>query len=155
MGCESVQKRLASRITHRRSIRFDSLAHSGNASKRTAFTAQLDSTWYDDGEKRYLAKRYISGHRLDYQFNDRVEIGVAEWVLYGGDAQTLEWKYANPITFYYALQYNAKADDNVMFAFDAAIRPIDGVRLYGEWVIDDIQYESDSNDPHAVAWLLD
>ena len=83
-----------------------------------------------------------------------MEIGVAEWVLYGGDAQTLEWKYANPITFYYALQYNAKADDNVMFAFDAAIRPIDGVRLYGEWIIDDIQYVPTAYDPHAVAWLL-
>ncbi len=126
----------------------------GKRLKATAFMAQLDSTWYDDGEKRYLAKRYISGHRLDYQFNDRVEIGVAEWVLYGGDAQTLEWKYANPITFYYALQYNAKADDNVMFAFDAAIRPIDGVRLYGEWIIDDIQYVPSAYDPHAVAWLV-
>ena len=41
-----------------------------------------------------------------------------------------------------------------MFAFDAAIRPIDGVRLYGEWVIDDIQYVPGANDPHAVAWLL-
>ncbi len=126
----------------------------GKKLKATAFTTQLNSTWYDDGKKRYLAKRYMSGHRLDYQFNDRVEIGVAEWVLYGGDAQTLEWEYANPITFYYALQYHAKADDNVMFAFDAAIRPIDGVRLYGEWVIDDIQYVPTSNDPHAVAWLL-
>ncbi len=126
----------------------------GSRLKATAFTTQLDSTWYDDGKKRYLAKRYMSGHRLDYQFNDRVEIGIAEWVLYGGDAQHLEWKYANPITFYYFLQYNTKADDNVMFAFDAAIRPIDGVRLYGEWVIDDIQYESDSDDPHSVAWLL-
>ena len=126
----------------------------GKRLKATAFTAQLDSTWYDDGKKRYLAKRYISGHRLDYQFNDHLEVGIAEWVIYGGDAQTLEWKYANPITFYYALQYNAKADDNVMFAFDAAIRPIDGVRLYGEWVIDDIQYVPGANDPHAVAWLL-
>ena len=136
---------------------FDQVRLTGRLGKRlkaTAFTAQLDSTWYDDGKKRYLAKRYISGHRLDYQFNDRVEIGVAEWVLYGGDAQTLEWKYANPITFYYALQYNAKADDNVMFAFDAAIRPVDGVCLYGEWIIDDIQYVPGANDPHAVAWLL-
>ena len=129
-------------------------ARFGERFKATAFTAQLDSKWYDDGEKRYLARRYLSGHRLDYQLHDRVEIGVAEWVLYGGDAQPLEWKYVNPITFYYALQYNAKADDNVMFAVDAAIRPIDGLRLYGEWVIDDIQYVPTSNDPHAVAWLL-
>ena len=126
----------------------------GKRFKATAFTTQLDSTWYDDGEKRYLAKRYMSGHRLDYQHNDRLEIGVAEWVLYGGDAQTLDWKYANPFTFYYALQYNAKADDNVMFAFDAAVRPVDGLRLYGEWIIDDIQYVPGANDPHAVAWLL-
>ena len=126
----------------------------GNRLKATAFTTQLDSTWYDDGKKRYLAKRYLSGHRIDYQFNDRVDIGVAEWVLYGGDAQHLAWKYANPITFYYFLQYNTKADDNIMFAFDAAIRPIDGLRIYGEWVIDDIQYDPRADDPHAVAWLF-
>lgn len=136
---------------------FDQIRLTGRLGKKfkaTAFTTQLNSTWYDDGKKRYLAKRYMSGHRLDYQPNDRVEIGVAEWVLYGGDAQTVEWEYANPVTFYYALQYHAKADDNLMFAFDAAIRPIDGVRLYGEWLIDDIQYVPTSNDPHAVAWLL-
>lgn len=121
--------------------------------KATAFTAQLDATWYDDGSKRYLAKRYMSGHRVDYQYNDRFEIGASEWVLYGGDAQTLEWKYANPITFYYALQYNAKVDDNIMFAFDAAIRPVDGLRFYGEWLADDFQYVPGANDPHAVAWL--
>ena len=136
---------------------FDQIRLTGRLGKKfkaTAFTTQLNSTWYDDGEKRYLAKRYMSGHRLDYQLNDRVEIGVAEWVLYGGDAQTVEWEYANPVTFYFPLQYHAKADDNLMFAFDAAIRPIDGVRLYGEWLIDDIQYVRTSNDPHAVAWLL-
>ena len=120
--------------------------------KATAFTAQLDATWNDENI-RYLAKRYLSGHRLDYQHNDRLEIGIAEWVLYGGDAQTLDFKYANPVTFYYALQYNAKADDNVMFAFDIAIRPVDGVRLYGEWLIDDFQYVPGARDPHAVAWL--
>ena len=120
--------------------------------KATAFTAQLDATWNDENV-RYLAKRYLSGHRLDYQHNDRLEIGIAEWVLYGGDAQTLDFKYANPVTFYYALQYNAKADDNVMFAFDIAIRPVDGVRLYGEWLIDDFQYVPGARDPHAVAWL--
>ena len=121
--------------------------------KATAFTAQLDATWYDDGTKRYLAKRYISGHRVDYQPGDRFEMGISEWVLYGGDAQTLEWKYANPMTFYYALQYNAKADDNILFAFDAAYRPVDGLRLYGEWLADDVQYVPGANDPHAVAWL--
>ncbi len=120
--------------------------------KATAFTAQLDATWNDENI-RYLAKRYLSGHRLDYQHNDRLEIGIAEWVLYGGDAQTLDFKYANPVTFYYALQYNAKTDDNIMFAFDVSFRPVDGLRLYGEWLADDFQYVPGAQDPHAVAWL--
>ena len=121
--------------------------------KATAFSAQLNSTWFDDGTTRYLAKRYLSAHRLDYQFSDWLEIGAAEWVLYGGDVQTVEWNYLNPVIPYYAVQYNAKKDDNIMFSFDGAVRPIDGVRLYVEWVADDFQYNPETDDPHAVTWL--
>lgn len=121
--------------------------------KATSFSAQLNSTWYDDGIKRYLAKRYLSAHRLDYLFSDWLEIGVSESVLYGGDAQTVDWHYLNPIIPYYAVQYNAVKDDNLMLAFDGSIKPIVGLRLYAEWLADDFQYQSDSNDPHAVTWL--
>ncbi len=121
--------------------------------KATAFSAQLDSTWFDDGTTRYLAKRYLSAHRIDYQFSDWLEIGAAEWVLYGGDVQSVEWNYLNPVIPYYAVQYNAKKDDNIMFSFDGAVRPIDGVRLYAEWVADDFQYNPNTDDPHAVTWL--
>ena len=118
----------------------------------TSFTAQLDQTWHDEGARRYLASRYLAGHRLDYQINDRVEIGVSELILYGGEAQGVEWQYFNPILPYYASQYNADKDDNVMFLFEGAIRPVDGFRLYGEYLMDDVQYVK-ADDPHAVAWL--
>ena len=121
--------------------------------KATAFSAQLNSTWFDDGTTRYLAKRYLSAHRLDYQFSDWLEIGAAEWVLYGGDVQSVKWNYLNPVIPYYAVQYNAKNDDNIMISFDGAVRPIDGVRLYAEWVADDFQYNPETSDPHAVTWL--
>lgn len=122
--------------------------------KGTAFTAQLDQMWHDqDGPmRRYLANRYLAGHRLDWQVNDRIEVGISELILYGGNARDVEWQYLNPILPYYASQYNADTDDNVMFLFEGAIRPIDGARLYGEWLIDDFQY-ADTNDPNAVAWL--
>ena len=118
----------------------------------TSFTAQLDPTWHDQGPRRYLASRYLAGHRLDYQMSDRVEIGVSELILYGGEAQGVEWQYFNPILPYYASQYNADKDDNVMFIFEVAVRPIDGFRLYGEYLMDDVQYVK-ANDPNAVAWL--
>ncbi|MXV78486.1 capsule assembly Wzi family protein, partial [Candidatus Poribacteria bacterium] len=121
--------------------------------KATAFTSQLNSTWYDDGTTRYLAKRFLSAHRLDYRFRDWLEIGISEMVLYGGDVQALQWEYVNPFIPYYAVQYNAKKDDNIILSFDASVRPVDGLRLYAEWLADDFQYQSDSNDPHAVAWI--
>lgn len=121
--------------------------------KASAFTAQLNSTWYDDGTTRYLARRFLSAHRIDYQINDWLEIGMAEWVLYGGDVESVKWHYLNPIIPYYAVQYNARKDENLMLCFDASVRPMDGVRLYAEWLADDFQYQSDSNDPHAVTWL--
>ncbi|RKU31304.1 hypothetical protein C6497_02095 [Candidatus Poribacteria bacterium] len=121
--------------------------------KATSFTSQLNSTWYDDGTNRYLAKRYLSAHRLDYHFKDWLELGISESVLYGGDAQTVDWHYLNPIIPYYAVQYNAVKDDNLMLGFDGSVKPIVGLRLYAEWLADDFQYQSDSNDPHAVSWL--
>ena len=121
--------------------------------KATAWTSQLNSTWYDDGTTRYLAKRFLSAHRLDYRFRDWLEIGISEMVLYGGDAQALQWEYVNPFIPYYAVQYNAKKDDNIVLSFDASACPVDGLRLYAEWLADDFQYQSDSNDPHAVAWI--
>jgi hypothetical protein len=120
--------------------------------KATAFTAQLDPMWHDEGPRRYLANRYLAGHRLDYQVNDRVEVGISEILLYGGEARGLDWKYFNPILPYYASQFNAGADDNVMFLLEAAVRPLDGLRLYGEWLLDDFQYVT-GTDPNAVAWL--
>ena len=121
--------------------------------KATTFTSQLNSTWHDDGTTRYLARRYLSAHRLDYQFSDWLEIGISEMVLYGGDLQSLQWMYLNPFIPYYAVQYNAKKDDNILLSLDGSVRPINGLRLYVEWLADDFQYQSDSNDPHAVAWL--
>lgn len=121
--------------------------------KASAFSAQLNSTWYDDGTTRYLAKRYLSAHRINYRIRDWLEIGISEMVLYGGDVESVKWHYLNPIIPYYAVQYNANNDDNLILCFDAAVRPMDGVRLYAEWLADDFQYQSDSNDPHAVTWL--
>ena len=122
--------------------------------KGTAFTAQLDRMWHDQAgaARRYLADRYLSGHRLDWLVNDQIEVGISELVLYGGEARGVEWQYLNPVLPYYASQFNADTDDNVMFLLEGAIRPIDGLRLYGEWLIDDFQYVG-GDDPNAVAWL--
>ncbi|HIE26293.1 TPA: hypothetical protein EYP66_03295 [Candidatus Poribacteria bacterium] len=123
--------------------------------KGYSFTAVLDKMWADKHE--YLANRYLSGHRLDWQVNDRLELGLSEIILYGGDARDIEWQYVNPILPYYASQYNSKLDDstlfdnNTMFVGDFAFKPVDGVRIYGEALIDDFQYKN--HDPNAIGLL--
>ncbi|MFQ6040041.1 MAG: capsule assembly Wzi family protein [Candidatus Poribacteria bacterium] len=120
-----------------------------------SFAAVLDKMWSE--KHKYLANRYLSGHRLDWQVNDRLELGLSEIILYGGDARDIEWQYVNPILPYYASQYNSKLDDstlfdnNTMFVSDFAFKPVDGVRIYGEALIDDFQYEN--HDPNAIGLL--
>ena len=121
--------------------------------KGISFAAVLDKMWVDreDGY-RYLANRYFSGHRLDWQVNDRLEIGIAETILYGGEARHAEWQYMNPVLLLYASQYNMDMDDNYMFTCDFSLLPVAGARLYGEMLIDDFQYAN--HDPNAIGLLF-
>jgi len=121
--------------------------------KGISFAAVLDNMWVvrEDGY-RYLANRYFSGHRLDWQVNDRLEIGISETILYGGEVRNAEWQYINPVLPLYASQYNMDMDDNFMFTCDFDFIPIAGVRAYGEILIDDFQYTN--HDPNAIGLLF-
>ncbi|HIM11292.1 TPA: hypothetical protein EYM26_10855 [Candidatus Poribacteria bacterium] len=139
---------------------FDLILISSNFSsvRGTAFISKLDRMWHQD-TRRYLADRYLSGHRLDWRLSDRIELGISEIVLYGGDARGLEWYYLNPILPYYASQFNADTqkegltrNDNVMLLFEGAVRPIKGLRIYGELFVDDFSYIG-HGDPNDLAFL--
>ena len=124
----------------------------------TAFISKLDRMWHQE-KRRYLATRYLSGHRLDWRLNDQIELGISEIVLYGGDARGPEWYYLNPILPYYASQFNANTEkegltrnDNIMLILEGAIRPITGLRIYGELFVDDFSYVG-RGDPNDFAFL--
>ena len=139
---------------------FDLIFISSNFSsvRGTAFISKLDRMWHQE-KQRYLADRYLSGHRLDWRLSDRIELGISEIVLYGGDARGLEWYYLNPILPYYASQFNANTEkegltrnDNIMLLFEGAVRPIKGLRIYGELFVDDFSYTG-HGDPNDLAFL--
>jgi len=134
---------------------FDLILFSGKFGpiKGQSFMAQLDEMWHDrviPTPYRYLANRYLAGHRIDYKFSERLEFAVSEIVLYGGESRGIEWEYFNPVLPYYASQHNADWDDNVMFLFDIETIPINGMRIYGSTLIDDLQYSGEGPD----AWAL-
>ncbi len=116
----------------------------------TLFATRLDPMWHET--PRYLAQRYFMGHRIDCWFGSRLGIGISEFVLYGGEAPSLEIMYLNPIMPYYVSQYNADRDDNVLVTGDFWYRVTTGIAIYGELLVDDYQYAR-SDSPNALAGL--
>ena len=104
-----------------------------------AFTGVLDRMW-NDQHGRYLARRFLSGHRLDWIVREGLEIGLTEVVLYGGDLRSIDPGYLNPLIPYYATQYNSNYDDNTLVGVDFSWLLSRGVMVYGELLIDDLQY---------------
>jgi len=88
---------------------------------------------------------YLSGHRISFRITDRASLSASEVIIFA--EQGLLLQYFNPIIPYYVLQWNQKDQDNILWSLDGEYRPFDGLRVYGEFLIDDFQYES--NPPGA------
>jgi len=129
--------------------------------KAVAFAALLDKKYNRVREDHnYLANRYLTGHRIDWAVNSRIELGLSEVILYGGEARDMELQYMNPLLPYYANQWNANedesvvVDDNVLICADFAIRPIDRLKIYGQFLVDDFNYsKGTSKDPDALGYI--
>jgi capsule assembly protein Wzi len=101
--------------------------------------------------------RHISGHRIRWQVSHTVALGVAETVVYGGKDRGLEAEYTIPVSIYYAGQWNKGKNDNALLSFTGELRPIPSMELYGELMIDDVQFEHKSpadKEPFEGGFLL-
>jgi hypothetical protein len=122
--------------------------------KFTSFSAMLDKMWneHDNPPYRYLANRFISGHRLDWLVNKKLELGLSEILLYAGEAQYMDLQYLNPILPYYANQYNSSLDDNSLVSIDAIYKPVKKIKIYMQFLVDDFSYAD--NDPNALGYIF-
>lgn len=97
-------------------------------------------------------KRFISGHRLEIMLPKNIGVGMSEIVLY--QANNLDPAYMNPLLPYYANQWNLRDDDNILWSADVAWNPGWNFSLYGELLMDDVQYEQDPPAPQKMGFLL-
>ncbi|KPJ53393.1 hypothetical protein AMJ39_04805 [candidate division TA06 bacterium DG_24] len=86
-------------------------------------------------------RRFFSAHRLTVRLPWGFDVGIAEAVLYG--AERPEPLYLNPLSPYLVAQMVRGRDDQILWSVDLSWQALDGVRLYGEFLIDDWQYEKD------------
>ncbi|HUT98020.1 MAG TPA: capsule assembly Wzi family protein [bacterium] len=97
--------------------------------------------------------RYLVGHRLSWQIVPEVEVGLGEATVYGGEGRSFSLAYLNPLTLHYLEQFSESVEnDNPFWLMDFDARPIVGVRLWGQFMVDDFQYENDK-EPPEIAFL--
>jgi hypothetical protein len=86
-------------------------------------------------------KRFLSGHHITASLPWGLDLGFGEVVLYQADLP--EPVYLNPLTPYLAAQMVRGRDDQILWLLDGSWQGVPGVRLYGEFLVDDWQYEKD------------
>ncbi len=119
-----------------------------------AFLSSLESA--DSSGELTRENRYISGHRVSLNLFSKIQLGLSETVVYGGEDRQVEAYYLNPVLWYHGAQLNEKRDDNTFFAFDFNLRPKQDIVLYGEFLIDDLQIEKKSQgdkEPNELAYF--
>lgn len=113
--------------------------------KMTFFTAEIEQ--YPPIAKLYYnnppgiesdsvaVQKYLSGHRLEVDLTDRVNIGLYEAVVFGG---RWDMSYLNPVMFLKGAEHFNGDHDNAVMGMDFRILVHRIHSIYGEFFIDDI-----------------
>jgi hypothetical protein len=119
--------------------------------------ARLDGLSPERDSVAQFENRYFAAHRLDFHFSPRLRVGLFETVLFGGPGRQIDIFYLNPILFYHGSQLNEGTNDNTTVGFDFAFKPITGLKLWGQALIDDYQIDSETQadqEPAEIAFVV-
>jgi hypothetical protein len=83
-----------------------------------------------------LGAKYLAAHRLDILISPRLLFGVGETVVYG--QRDIEPAYLNPLMVYHVAEHHLGDRDNNTLFFNISALPWPGLKLYGEYFIDDM-----------------
>jgi len=121
----------------------------------------LDSRPVTDMELRSFstyAKRFLNGHRLQFNYKNKIFAGISEVVVYGGPNQGWNLGLMNPFMIYYGHVVNSPdVNGNSLFNIDFDIYPTANWEVYGEFLIDDFQVDKKSPgdlEPNELGFLF-
>ncbi len=86
-----------------------------------------------------LWNKYLAMHRAKFSVFDLMNIGISEMIIY--QRTSPDFAYINPINFYKSSEHSLKDRDNAFLNLDLEIFPIRNYKLYGTWLIDDIDFK--------------
>jgi hypothetical protein len=80
--------------------------------------------------------QYWAGNRLEIDLGKGIQLGLSEGVVYGD--RSLQLGYLNPLSFFKSIEHYYGDRDNGVLGLDAEWRIMPGMKIFGEWFIDDI-----------------
>lgn len=101
-----------------------------------SFTVPGDTTTYTEPTN---ADKYFAAHRFEVSFPGVLDVGFQEMVIYSNRSPDLA--YLNPLIVIESAQRSRGERDNVYWAFDLETRFLDGMRLSGTILFDDLHLD--------------
>lgn len=117
------------------------------------------STMAPDAQQgdRIRRRKYGSTHRLAVHLPGRFEVSVFETVVFATDSlevrERFDLSYANPVIFLRAAERDRGSPDNVLLGASTAWRPIKGVRVYVELLLDEFKADAIGKQWWANKWI--
>ncbi|MCR4742922.1 MAG: hypothetical protein K5866_08665 [Treponema sp.] len=98
-----------------------------------------------EGIKMFMA------HRFDFRFfKDRINLSIAEAMLYQNLDGILDLRFYNPLGLWH--NYYIRGNSNSILDFTIDYTIIDGLNLYGEWIIDEMVGPGEPKGKNGEGW---
>ena len=101
----------------------------------------FENNGIDDYDQMGYAKKYMSSHYLSANVNSKLNIGIFESVIWGGNhapgSRGFDVKYFNPISLFRPLMYFRKSPHNALVGINAKYKLPLKSHLYGQLVLDE------------------
>ncbi len=91
------------------------------------------------GGSAKIEEKYIGYHRFGFNLSRHFDFGVGELIIYG--ERPLDFSYVNPFNFYKSVEHANQDRDNSMLFFDFNNNSIKGLKIFGTFLIDDMQFD--------------
>jgi hypothetical protein len=84
------------------------------------------------------SNKYLALHRIQFSLFDMLNLGLSEMIIY--QRFSPDFAYLNPVNFYKSSEHSLRDRDNAFVNFDFELFPVQNYKLYGTWLIDDIDF---------------
>jgi hypothetical protein len=90
------------------------------------------------GNVNTIEEKYLAYHRVNLDISKDFTFGAGELIIYSD--RGIDLSYLNPFSFYKTIEHYNADRDNAMLFFDASYNVMNGLKLYGTLLIDDIDF---------------